>query len=142
MIIDQAQTYRDKIIELLAAEKLPVADLPETLDNFIVAIQDGSVVGVGGIEVYGNYGLLRSLTVHPDHRGAGIAGKLLTRLDHISKHYGLSDLYLLTETAPAYFEQKNFGKITRDEVPAEVQCSSEFSHVCPVSAIVMRKKIS
>lgn len=142
MIIDQAQTYRDKIVELLAAEKLPVADLPETLDNFIVAIQDGALVGVGGIEVYGNYGLLRSLAVHPEHRCAGIAGKLLARLDHISKQNCLSELYLLTETAPTYFEQKNYSKITRDEVPAEVQRSSEFSHVCPVSAIVMKKKIS
>jgi amino-acid N-acetyltransferase len=139
MIIDQAQTYRTQIIELLAAEKLPVDDLPETLDNFIVAIQDGAVVGVGGIEVYGNYGLLRSLAVHPEYRGAGIAGKLLARLDNISKQKGLSELYLLTETAPAYFEQKNYNKITREDVPADVQRSSEFSHVCPVSAIAMKK---
>lgn len=73
MIIDQAKTYRDKIIELLAAEKLPVDDLPETLDNFIVAIQDGEVIGIGGVEVYAKYGLLRSLAVHPEHRKAGIA---------------------------------------------------------------------
>ncbi|WP_462265644.1 arsenic resistance N-acetyltransferase ArsN2 [Mucilaginibacter sp.] len=141
MIIDQAQTYRDKIIELLVAEKLPVADLPETLDNFIVAIQDGCVVGVGGVEVYGNYGLLRSLAVHPDHRGTGIAGRLLARLDSMSKKNGLSVLYLLTETAPAYFERKKYKNITREEVPAEVQASSEFSHVCPVSAVVMKKEL-
>lgn len=142
MIIDQAQTYRPQIIELLMAEKLPVADLPETLDNFIVAIQDGVVVGVGGIEIYGNYGLLRSLAVQLQHRSEGIGGKLLARLDTISKLRGLSELYLLTETAPAYFEQKNYRKIKREDVPAEVQLSSEFSHVCPVSAIVMKKKIS
>lgn len=141
MIIDQAHTYRDKIVELLVAEKLPVADLPETLENFIVAIQDGSVVGVGGVEVYGNNGLLRSLAVHPEHRGAGIAGKLLARLDSTSKRNGLTALYLLTETAPDYFERKSYIKIKREEVPAEVQRSSEFSHVCPVSAIVMKKEL-
>ncbi|MES2060572.1 MAG: arsenic resistance N-acetyltransferase ArsN2 [Bacteroidota bacterium] len=141
MIIDQASPYKEKVIELLAAEKLPVADLPQTLDNFIVAIQDGNVVGVGGVEVYGLYGLLRSLAVRPDHRSTGIAGKLLARLDNVSKKNGLSVLYLLTETAPAYFERKNYTKITRDDVPAEVQRSSEFSHVCPVSAIVMKKEL-
>lgn len=141
MIIDQAQTYRDKIVELLVAEKLPVADLPDTLDNFIVAIQDGDVVGVGGVEVYGNYGLLRSLAVHPEHRSTGIASKLLARLDSLSKKNGLSALYLLTETAAAYFERKKYIKITREDVPAEVQVSSEFSHVCPLSAIVMIKKL-
>lgn len=141
MIIDRAQTYRDKIVELLTAEKLPVADLPETLDNFIVAIQDGGVVGVAGVELYGSYGLLRSLAVHPEYRSLGIAGKLLAMLDNISKQKGLSELYLLTETAPAYFERKNYSKINRDEVPAEVQRSSEFSHVCPTSAIVMKKEL-
>lgn len=141
MIIDQAQPYKEKVIELLAAEKLPVADLPEKLDNFIVAIQDGIVVGVGGVEVYGNNGLLRSLAVHPEHRGAGIAGKLLARLNSISKKNSLTALYLLTETAPAYFERKKYSKITREEVPVEVQQSSEFSHVCPVSAIVMKKEL-
>jgi amino-acid N-acetyltransferase len=139
MIIEQALPYRDKIIELLVAEKLPVADLPQMLENFIVAIQDGSVVGVGGIEVYGNYGLLRSLAVYPNNRSTGIAGKLLERLDKMSKQQGLKELYLLTETAPAYFEQKHYIEITRDDVPNEVRQSSEFSHVCPVSAIVMKK---
>ncbi|QEM06104.1 GNAT family N-acetyltransferase [Mucilaginibacter rubeus] len=141
MIIDKAQPYKEKMIELLAAEKLPVADLPEKLDNFIVAIQDGIVVGVAGVEVYGNNGLLRSLAVHPEHRGAGIAGKLLARLNSISKKNSLTALYLLTETAPAYFERKKYSKITREEVPVEVQQSSEFSHVCPVSAIVMKKEL-
>jgi amino-acid N-acetyltransferase len=142
MIIDQAQPYREQIITLLVAEKLPVADLPEKLDNFIVAIQDATVVGVAGIEVYGSYGLLRSLAVHPANRSTGIAGKLLTRLDAMSKLKDLTELFLLTETATDYFERKSYLKITREDVPDEVKASSEFSHVCPVSAIVMKKKIS
>jgi amino-acid N-acetyltransferase len=142
MTIENAQPYKEKIIELLAAEKLPVADLPDALDNFIVSTNDGAVTGVGGVEVYGNYGLLRSLVVHPEHRGEGIAATLLAQLELISKQNGLLELYLLTETAPAYFEQKGFTKITRDHVPAVVQQSSEFSHVCPASAIVMKKSIA
>lgn len=139
MIIEQAQTYRTEIVALLAAEKLPVTDLPKKLDNFIVAIQDGLVAGVAGVEVYGAYGLLRSLAVSPQHRSLGIAGKLLQHMDALCKLKGLSALYLLTETAPGYFEKKNYQKINRDEVPAEVRQSSQFSHVCPVSAIVMKK---
>jgi amino-acid N-acetyltransferase len=141
MIIDRAQPYREEVIGLLAAEKLPVADLRETLNNFIVAIQDGCVVGVAGVEVYSNYGLLRSLAVHPEYRSTGIAGKLLARLDKMSKKSGLLALYLLTETAPVYFELKKYIRITREDVPAEVRRSSEFFHVCPVSAIVMKKEL-
>ena len=142
MIIDQAHPYREKIIGLLTAEKLPVADLPETLDNFIVAIEDGAVIGIGGIEIYGRYGLLRSLAVRPDFRSKGIAGKLLRRIDALCSVKGLTELYLLTETAADYYERKGYRKITRAGVPEEVQQSSEFSHVCPQSAIVMRKPIS
>lgn len=141
MILDETQPYKEKVIELLAAEKLPVADLPKTLDNFIVAIQDGLVVGVGGVEVYGNFGLLRSLATQSDYRGTGIAAKVLARLDKVSKLKGLTALYLLTETAPDYFERKGFVRIKRDEVPKEIQQSTEFSHVCPVSAIVMKKTL-
>lgn len=113
MIIDQAQTYRDQIVELLVAKNLPAGGLPEMPDKFIVAIQDGSVVGVGGITVYGNYGLLRSLALYADHRGTGIAGKLLTRLGSMSKKSSLSALYPLTETASAYFERKKYIQTTR-----------------------------
>ncbi len=141
MIIDQAQPYMQQVIELLEAEKLPTADLPQTLDNFIVAIQNGSVTGVAGIEIYAQYGLLRSVAVQAGQRNLGIAGNLLTRLEALSKLKGVTTWYLLNETTPAYFERKGFIKITRADVPAEVQCSSEFSHVCPASAIVMKKEL-
>ncbi|HEY8928298.1 MAG TPA: arsenic resistance N-acetyltransferase ArsN2 [Mucilaginibacter sp.] len=141
MIIEKAQSHRKAVVELLSAEKLPVADLPETLENFIVAIADAEVIGVAGFEVYGNYGLLRSVAVRSDFRSKGIAGNLLRKIDELSSLKGLTGLYLLTETAPDYFERKGFQKIGRDEVPDIVKQSSEFSHVCPVSAIVMYKAL-
>jgi len=55
---------------------------------------------------------------------------------------GISDMYLLTETADKYFSKKGYHPINRDEVPTEVKASSEFSYVCPVSAIVMKKPLS
>lgn len=142
MIIDQAQPYRAQIIDLLAAETLPVADLPGKLDNFIVAIADSEVIGVAGIEIYGNYGLLRSVAIRPDFRSQGIAAKLLRRVESLGSLKGLAELYLLTETAADYFERKAYQRINRDEVPEAVQQSLEFSHVCPQSAIVMKKLIS
>ena len=141
MMIKQAKDQRELIVAILSAEKLPVDDLPETLDNFLVATENGQLIGVGGLEIYGAYGLLRSLAVSPGHRNKGVAGKLIERLESLAALRGLKALYLLTETAPGYFEGKAFQKITRDEVPDEVKRSSEFSHVCPVSAIVMKKNI-
>jgi len=141
MIIEQAQPYRQEIIRLLESQKLPVNDLPDNLDDFLVATQNQKVVGVAGLEVYGSFGLLRSLAVHPEFRNAGIAQQLLQRIAEISNSKGLMALYLLTETASAYFDRKGFLRISRDEVPPVVQQSSEFSHVCPVSAIAMKKTL-
>lgn len=142
MIIDQAHTYRDKIVELLAAEKLPVADLPETLNNFIVAIEDAEVIGVAGLEVYENYGLLRSVAVNHNYRGKGIAAKLLRRMETLASLKKIEEVYLLTETAAAYFGRKAYVPVERDVVPEAIKQSSEFRHVCPVSAIVMKKLLS
>ena len=142
MIIEKAQNYKEQVTALLKAEKLPVADLPEGLDNFLVVIELNAVVGVAGIEVYGSYGLLRSLAVAPAHRNEGIAGKLISSIEAMAKQKELDALYLLTETAAEYFKSKGFTQITRAQVPAEVQTSSEFSHVCPVSAIVLTKNLN
>lgn len=139
MQIERGDNYKESIIQLLAAEKLPVADLPLSLDNFVVALQNNEVIGVAGLEIYGHYGLLRSLTVKADYRGQGIADKLLQQIAALSSLNQLSALYLLTETAPGYFEKKGYKKITRADVPVELQQSSEFSHVCPQSATVMKK---
>lgn len=141
MIIDQAQPHRNAIIALLSAEKLPTVDLPETLDNFIAAIADAEVIGVAGLAIYGSYGLLRSVAVRSDFRSQGIAAKLLRRIDALASLKGITEIYLLTETASDYFERKTFRRIDRTEVPEDLQQSSEFSHVCPQSAIAMKKII-
>lgn len=139
MIIDQAQPHRNTIIALLSAEKLPTVDLPESLDNFIAAIADAEVIGVAGLEIYSSFALLRSVAVRSDFRSQGIAAILLHRIDAIASLKGLTEIYLLTETASDYFEGKTFQRINRTDVPEEIQHSSEFSHVCPQSAIVMKK---
>jgi amino-acid N-acetyltransferase len=142
MIINQAKNYREDIITLLSSEKLPAGDLPATLENFLMAVQDDELIGVIGLEIYGNYGLLRSLAVKPAFRGQNIAGKLIAQIETLTASKGLKAIFLLTETATDYFARKGYEKITRNDVPEEVQQSSEFSHVCPQSANVMKKDIS
>jgi amino-acid N-acetyltransferase len=141
MEIKNALNYRESIALLLKAEKLPVGDLPDIPDNFVVAVQNDKVVGAAGLEIYGDYGLLRSLVVHPGFRDQGIAAKLVKNIEDRASSKGLKAIYLLTETATGYFLKKNYQKITRADVPAEVQLSSEFSYACPQSAIVMKKNL-
>jgi len=132
---------RKLIIPLLVAEGLPVEDLPKSLDNFLVSLEGNNIIGVVGLERYENYGLLRSLVIDKNHRNKNIASALVKELESMAASLGIDSIYLLTETAPRYFEGKGYQKIERTEVPKPVQSSSEFSSVCPVSAIVMKKSI-
>jgi len=141
MKTESALPYRDSIIALLAAEKLPVTDLPATLDNFVVAKDGDTIIGVAGLEIYGDYGLLRSLVVSPAHRSKGIAKLLLTEMEALAAAKALSAIYLLTETAHEYFSRTDYQQISRTDVPQPVQQSSEFSYACPQSAIVMKKTL-
>ena len=133
--------HTQAILTLLQSEKLPVADLSETLDNFIIAIHNNNIVGAIGLEQYDTCGLLRSLVVNRNHRNENVAGKLLIQLEEKASELGIHCMYLLTETAPDYFAKKGYEKIRREEVPALLQKSSEFSHICPQSAIVMKKHL-
>jgi amino-acid N-acetyltransferase len=141
MKTEQADKYRQSIVALLLAEKLPVADLPTPLQNFAVTRHGEVLTGVIGLEIYGNYGLLRSLAVNNNFRNQGIATELLRHVEKLAAAKSLNTIYLLTETAPGYFTRKGYKTITRADVPAEVQQSTEFSNVCPQSAIVLCKII-
>ncbi|HYC30413.1 MAG TPA: arsenic resistance N-acetyltransferase ArsN2 [Chitinophagaceae bacterium] len=134
-------TQRSDIISLLSAEKLPVEDLPAQLDHFFVATDNNKVVGAIGLEEYNGHGLLRSMVVRSDHRNKNIAAALVMELEAYALSLGISEMYLLTETAASYFERKGYSKIERANVPAALHASSEFSHVCPVSATVMKKQL-
>ena len=132
---------RPAIIRLLEASKLPVEDLTPELSNFYIATDDDKLAGVAGLEIHGEYGLLRSLVVAPDYRNQKIADQLIRKLETTAKQMKLTTIYLLTETAPKYFSSKGFQTIHRNEVPPVLQQSSEFSHVCPASSIVMKKNV-
>jgi len=127
------------IEQLLRATKLPVDGVKDSLDSFVVAENDASIVGVAGVERCGRYGLLRSVAVDPQMRGRGIGGALIERLVADSRDKEIPELYLLTTTAEEYFPAFGFARIDRDATPAEVQNTSEFKDLCPSTATVMRR---
>ncbi len=131
-----------KIVELLHSEKLPTGDLSGDFSNFFVATKDDFLVGVIGLEKYGHYGLLRSLIVNPAYRNQNVAAKLILQLELAAEKMEINSLFLLTETAPQYFQRKGYTKISRSDVPELVQKCSEFSQVCPATAIVMKKDLA
>jgi SAM-dependent methyltransferase len=96
------------------------------------------VVGAVGVEVHGEYGLLRSAVVDAAYRGQGV-GAALTR-DRIGWAQGreLRELYLLTTTAADFFARFGFQQAAREEAPPPIAASTEFASLCPATATVMR----
>ena len=117
---------------------LPLDGLREQFgEGYAIAESDGRLLGVEGIEVYGNDGLLRSAAVVAEWRGKGV-GDALTR-DRIewARRRGLQSLFLLTTTAGEYFQRFGFSKVDRAAAPEAVRRSREFAEACPSTALFM-----
>jgi len=130
-----------EIKELLLSYHLPVEDLEEAGVKIFKWREKDRLVGCIGLEKYSKHALLRSLAVHPDFTGKGIGKEITGWLLQESKNRGVKEMYLLTETAEAFFESLSFEVVKREDIPEPVKQSREFSELCPTSAIAMMKKI-
>ena len=139
-LIEEAENFQ-AFRSLLRASNLPADDLDYKRDLLVGYYEGNELVGTGGLEVHSDYALLRSLSVKMGIRGKSVGTTITEFLLNEAKKKNLKAIYLLTETAKGFFEKKGFKEVKRDEVPAEVKASSEFSSVCPVSATVMTLQI-
>ena len=135
-LIDDVESF-EAFRALLKASRLPADDLDFHKDLLVGYFEGNHLVGTGGLEVYGDYGLLRSLSVKLGIRGKSVGTNICEYLIDEAKHKKLKSIYLLTETASGFFLKRGFREIPRKEVPSELNVSSEFSTVCPTTAIAM-----
>jgi amino-acid N-acetyltransferase len=127
--------------DLLAANDLPHDAVAQRDVRFVAGFVDDELVAAGGIEQYGTAALLRSVVVADAHRGQGYATAVCDELETVATDSGVEALYLLTTTAAAFFEGREFTAIERDAAPSRVQHSREFAEQCPTSATCMRKPL-
>lgn len=129
----------DSLRDFLRANQLPADDL-KRIDSIYVTYYDSNdqMVGSGGLEYYGDKALLRSLAVSQAMRSQSLGKQIVADLVQLVKEKDIKEIYLLTLTAYYFFLKLGFTEINRDEVPQEIKSSTEFSHVCPASARVMR----
>lgn len=130
------------IAQLLAEAGLPDNGLWQNLSNTIVAENGGHVIGVFAFEHYGPDALLRSYAVAPAWRGRGAGKALWQELLNSARSKGITTFYLLTNTVAEMAARAGFERIARDDVPAAVRNSVEFSLNCCSGAAVMRRNVS
>lgn len=136
-LIDTAESFRD-FQTLLKSSGLPADDLNYERDLLIGYYENHELVGTGALEVYGDYALLRSLSVKLGIRGKSVGTTIADYLIEEAQKKKLKGIYLFTEKARGFFIKKGFEDTQRDAIPESLKASSEFTHVCPTSAVVMK----
>lgn len=133
---------REYIEELLAENGLPTSDLDSAYSSLFVceSAEDGRV-GVGGLEVEGRAGLLRSVAVEESAHGGGYGTTICEQLLDRARIDDLNAVFLLTTTAEEFFTDLGFERIQRSRVPDSVRGTAEFSDLCPANATCMKKNI-
>jgi len=127
---------------LLKQSNLPISDIDVDLKGFLVAKQDGKLLGTVAVETFGANGLLRSLAVDLSRRNSGLGSRLYQEALRMAASCKIKTLYLLTITAAGYFSAKGFIRIKRDEACEAIQQHEQFKFLCPESAILMKKNIN
>ncbi|HVQ27115.1 MAG TPA: arsenic resistance N-acetyltransferase ArsN2 [Planctomycetota bacterium] len=129
-------------LELLGRSELTQQDVSEGWGHyFVVREDDGRVVGVAGLELHGDFGLLRSVAVDEDYRGQGLAAALIEAVLQRAQRVGLRSVYLLTTSARDYFARRGFADVGRDDAPAAIRESWEFKNGCPSTAAFMQRPV-
>jgi amino-acid N-acetyltransferase len=135
-----AESGDEKVIgDLLIRCGLKPEGIGPHLSHFVVAVEQGIVVGTAGCEIHGSVGLFRSFAVDSAHRGRGIGTQLYQRLLAHARLKGVRDGYLLTETAAGFFAKLGFQRAERQTVPMAVKELEQFRTQCPESAVCMEK---
>lgn len=133
---------REAIEALLHAAHLPTEGVADILRakaaDFVVAEQEGGVVGAGGLEMTTDGALLRSVVVRDDLRSAGVGRRIVERLVHEADCRGVG-LYLLTTTADNWFPRFGFTRVDRKAVPSAIGETWEFKTGCAETAVAMKR---
>ena len=102
-----------------------------TEHSVILAKQGTELLAGVAVQPCGGDGLLRSLVVSCDARRAGLGRDLVHLAVERARAQGMSSIWLLTETAAAFFYQQGFVSADRGAAPEGVQASEQFRSLCP-----------
>jgi amino-acid N-acetyltransferase len=64
---------------------------------------------------------------------------LVTAAERLAAKNGVKSLYLLTTTADRFFAGLGFRRLQREMAPLAIKSTSQFSSLCPATAVLMSK---
>lgn len=113
-----------KLINEYAQQGLMLArsrnTLYEGLREFVLAEEDGKVVGVAALHlVWDELAEIRALAVHPSKVKSGIGRTIVEKLTEEAKELGVKTLFALTYQ-PGFFRKLGFKEVEKDSVPQKM----------------------
>ncbi len=126
---------RPAIVALLTACELPLAGMDDQFPHgYVVAVRDRQLVGVAGLERYGDAALVRSVAIAAAERGRGLGVALSANRVNAARDAGAGAVYLLTTTAAAFYRRFGFRDLSRTALPPAIAAAPEVSTSCCASA--------
>lgn len=130
-----------EVERLLEANGLPADGVRSGPGQFYVAAAGGDVVGTGGLELYGDAGLLRSVAVRESVQGFGVGSTVCEGLEETARGAGVEALYLLTTTARGFFAARGYEELAQSDAPPSIRETAQFEELCPATAVCMRTRL-
>jgi amino-acid N-acetyltransferase len=98
----------------------PVAELNENIRDFVVAEENGRVIGCGALHLYGTHlAEIRSIAVAPEAKGLGAGRALVDALMQEANRQSVTCVCLFTRT-PGFFAHLGFEVARRQELPDKI----------------------
>lgn len=101
-----------RMAELIAAAALPPLFVEEYISGFIAAERDGELWACGGVEMYEDCAVIRSVVVDERGRGLGVGRRIADMLMADARIAGASDFYLFTGDASEFWKRFGFVEVT------------------------------
>ena len=113
-----------KIVNYYAEQGLMLArsrnSIYESLRDFILAEENGTVVGVGALHlVWDELAEIRAMAIAPDFAGKGIGMSIVEKLADDARELGVKTLFTLTYQ-PGFFAKAGFHEVPKERLSQKV----------------------
>lgn len=92
----------------------------ENLRDFVLAEDNGSVVGVGALHlVWDELAEIRAMAIAPEYTGKGIGMAIVEKLTEDARELGVKTLFTLTYQ-PGFFSKAGFAEVPKERLSQKV----------------------
>lgn len=109
------------VVDLVMHGELPPLFIEEWVAGFAIAEFQGDMLACGGLEMYGEYGVIRSVVTHEAARKLSLGRALSGLLVEDARLSGAREVYLFTQQAWPFWLKLGYEDVPIDEWPAATQ---------------------